>query len=118
MNFEESNRFQSAAEESIEQIKEIHENSSIKAEVNALRKKAEMMRKILDSVVENSVRVFNSNKCENRNGLNDSQNLVITDYFSKWVEMDMANNKTIGEIIQVLERMIVSFGVPETIVCD
>lgn len=50
--------------------------------------------------------------------LNNTDYLVIIDYYSKWIEISKIDNKSSGEIICKLEVVFARFGIPETIICD
>jgi hypothetical protein len=46
------------------------------------------------------------------------KNLIVVDYFSKWLEIIPHKTKTINEVICNLKRLFATFGIPAEIVCD
>ncbi|GBN93609.1 hypothetical protein AVEN_150565-1 [Araneus ventricosus] len=50
--------------------------------------------------------------------LNNTDYLVIIDYYSKWMEISKVDHKSSEEIICKLEVEFTRFGIPETIICD
>lgn len=44
--------------------------------------------------------------------------LVITDYYSRWLEFVTLNGKTAGHVIQKLKSIFARFGIPNTLIAD
>lgn len=44
--------------------------------------------------------------------------LIVVDYYSKWIEISLVNNKAAMEVIEKLKCIFVRYGIPRYLICD
>ena len=52
------------------------------------------------------------------NGTKNMHYLVLVDYYSDWIEFDLMKNQTAAEIIDLMQKQFVRWGIPNEIVTD